>query len=99
MPGETIALRCTCVIRGISNPFVVLVISIKEDALGVLVPIPALPLAGNIFCALSCTRNKQRKMLSVKITFFIWCYFRTQRFACGNADCNTRKGENVKRER
>jgi hypothetical protein len=47
------ASRWVFVIRGISNPFEVDFISSKEDALGVVVPIPAAPVAGKIFvCAL-----------------------------------------------
>jgi len=37
--------------RGVSIPFVVEAMSNKEDALGEVVPIPAAPFAGNIFCA------------------------------------------------
>jgi hypothetical protein len=45
--------------RGISKPFVVDLISNMEDALGVVVPIPALPVAGNVFwvCALIMQRT------------------------------------------
>jgi hypothetical protein len=45
------ALRCVAVIRGISRPFVVLTISSIAEALGDVVPMPALPVAGNMFCA------------------------------------------------
>ena len=44
-----ILLRCVRVIRGISIPCVVLFISRMEDAFGVVVPMPALPVAGNVF--------------------------------------------------
>ena len=89
------ASRWTCVMRGISKPLVVLIISIKDDALGVVVPIPALPFAGNIFCALSFGISKEKKKLSVKITVFILRCFRAQRFVRGHADYNTRKGERI----
>ena len=45
------AFRCKTVIRGISMPFVVDLISNNDDAPGVVVPIPALPVAGKMFCA------------------------------------------------
>jgi hypothetical protein len=37
--------------RGIKTPFVVDFTSRMEEALGVVVPMPALPLEGNVFCA------------------------------------------------
>jgi hypothetical protein len=62
--------------RGISKPFVVLVISIKEDAFGVIVPIPALPVVGNVFVWASRERtakkdNKMRRKLFLIIAF-LW---------------------------
>ena len=41
-------MRCVSVIRGISNPFAVDLISNNDDEFGVVVPIPAAPLEGNI---------------------------------------------------
>ena len=49
--GEAMALRCVCVIRGMSKPFDVDFISSSDDASGVVVPIPAAPFEGKIFCA------------------------------------------------
>ena len=52
MAGDTIASRCVLVILDINKPFVVEFISSSEDAFGVIVPMPALPVAGNVFvCA------------------------------------------------
>ena len=52
MAGDAIKSRCVFVIRGIKIPFVVDVISSNEDASGVSVPMPALPVDGNVFvCA------------------------------------------------
>ncbi len=45
------ALRCAAVMRGISNPFEVLTISSNAEALGVIVPMPALPMPGKMFWA------------------------------------------------
>ena len=53
------ALRCVSVIRGISNPFVVDLISNNDDEFGVVVPIPAAPLEGNILvCAVEFFEDK-----------------------------------------
>jgi hypothetical protein len=43
--------RWVLVILGMSRPFELETISRIDDALGVVVPIPALPVDGNIFCA------------------------------------------------
>ena len=53
------ALRCAAVILGISIPCVVDFISRSEDAFGVIVPMPALPVDGNVFvCAwIACIQN------------------------------------------
>ena len=46
------ASRCALVILGISIPFEVETMSRIEEALGVVVPIPAEPVEGNVFdCA------------------------------------------------
>ena len=53
------ALRCGCVIRGMSIPCVVDFISRSEDAFGVVVPMPALPVEGNVLvCALPVAHKK-----------------------------------------
>ena len=50
--GNAMALRCVCVMRGISKPFVVDLISNNDELLGVIVPMPAAPLEGNLLvCA------------------------------------------------
>ena len=51
MAGDAIALRCVCVIRGTRTPFVVDVTSSNDDAFGVVVPMPAAPEYGKVFCA------------------------------------------------
>ena len=45
------ALRFASVMRGISKPFVVDLISSNEETFGAVVPMPAEPVAGNVFCA------------------------------------------------
>ncbi len=45
------AVLCAVVKRGTNMPFAVDCISNKADASGAVVPIPALPVAGNVFCA------------------------------------------------
>ena len=49
MAGATIALRCVIVMREMSKPCVVDLISRAEDAAGDVVPIPALPVEGKVF--------------------------------------------------
>ena len=62
------ALRCACVIRGIKIPFVVEVTSSNEDASGVSVPMPAAPVAGNIFCErATVVNNRNDKTKSVNV--------------------------------
>ena len=48
--GEAIASRCVFVIREIRTPLVVELISRIEDAFGVVVPMPAAPVEGKVFC-------------------------------------------------
>jgi hypothetical protein len=50
--GDAMALRCASVIRGISKPLFDPFTSSNADASGVVVPIPALPEEGKVFCAL-----------------------------------------------
>ena len=68
------ALRCTVVIRGMSNPFDVLTISSKAEEVGAVVPIPALPVDGNVFvCAVatdeSNTPIKSLNKLRIKLVY------------------------------
>jgi hypothetical protein len=45
--------------REINNPFEVDLISSNDDALGVMVPMPAAPVEGNVFvCATATNENK-----------------------------------------
>jgi len=75
VPGATILLRCVTVIRGISIPCVVLFISRMEDALGVVVPIPALPVAGNVFvCEYVPTTNAVNSDVATRFLFIVF-YF------------------------
>ena len=88
--GDAIASRCVFVMRGKSTPFVVLFTSRSEDAFGELVPMPALPVEGKVFCALEMkekiiTHAIAVKMVSIKprgvnvefvlIEFFILVFF------------------------
>ena len=57
--GDAIASRWVLVILGNNTPCVVDFISSRDDAFGALVPIPALPEAGNVFCALSEEHSEQ----------------------------------------
>jgi hypothetical protein len=56
--GVVMALRCVKVIRGINIPFDVDFTSSKEDRSGDVVPIPAAPFAGKVFCASNLTQKK-----------------------------------------
>jgi hypothetical protein len=49
--GATIASALIFSHPGISNPFLVDLISSNEDALGEVVPIPTAPVDGKVFCA------------------------------------------------
>ena len=51
------AIRCACVIRGVSTPFVVLATSNAALAFGVAVPIPT--------CALAAKDNEISKVINV----------------------------------
>jgi hypothetical protein len=76
--GLTIASRFDFVILGINNPFVVDFISSKAEASGVVVPIPALPVEGNVLvCALVLLQmmQKMNEQMQVRI-FFIMYFFR-----------------------
>ena len=72
-------MRCAYVIRGISIPCEVDFISRIADALGVVVPMPALPVDGKTFvCAerlMLIMRNvmKQKMQTSVFIIFDLLC--------------------------
>ena len=46
--GDAIASRCAFVIRGANNPCEVLVMSNNAEAVGVVVPSPALPVNGYV---------------------------------------------------
>ena len=60
MAGDAIASRWLCVILGGSNPCVVDCISNNDDACGASVPIPALPVEGNVFvCAFVFCNDKK----------------------------------------
>ena len=66
------ASRCVLVMRGTSIPFVVLVISSREDALGVVVPMPALPVAGKVLvCAVALPEHIMMIAAMSLIFFFI----------------------------
>ena len=66
MAGDAIAFLCVCVIRGIKIPFVVDFTSNKEDVLGVVVPIPAAPVEGNVFvCACAFEKSKQHNTIII----------------------------------
>jgi hypothetical protein len=56
--------------RGISIPFVVDFISNSEDPFGVVVPIPAAPVDGKIFCDLLNVENNEAAIIKVT-NFFI----------------------------
>jgi len=69
------ALRFASVMRGISKPYVVDLISSSEDAFGVVVPIPTAPFAGNVFCALTAVLSRTVMQNGSSKTFFIKNYF------------------------
>jgi hypothetical protein len=60
-----------------SKPFVVLIISISEDAFGVAVPIPALPLDGNVFwaCDEPVIHTSIGKQINFIIVFILFYFF------------------------
>ena len=64
------AALCAPVIRGSRKPLVVDLISSKQEAAGVMVPIPAAPVAGNLFWALLCNttipnRDTEKKIFCI----------------------------------
>ena len=64
--GDAIALRWVWVMREIKRPFVVDFTSNKEDASGVVVPMPAAPDEGKIFvCAVIFPQKKLNKKIVV----------------------------------
>ncbi len=63
------AFRCALVMRGGRKPCVVDFNSSMDDASGVVVPIPALPLEGNVFCA--CNVHAQKQTNKIVYIFFI----------------------------
>jgi len=68
------ALRCACVIRGGRKPLVVLFISSSDDALGAIVPIPAAPVVGNVFCACTQLAVNAAAKSSVNIFFMVYIF-------------------------
>jgi len=68
--GDAIAFLCVKVIRGIKTPFVVDFTSSKEDEFGDVVPIPAAPVDGKIFCDLLNVENNEAAIIKVT-NFFI----------------------------
>ena len=52
------AFRCVCVIRGNNTPLLVDLTSRSDDAFGVVVPMPAAPVEGKVFCAVDVIANK-----------------------------------------
>lgn len=65
------ALRWVSVMRGISNPFEVLTISSNAEALGDVVPMPALPVAGKMFCAVATVVINNVTKAEIKCAVFI----------------------------
>ena len=64
--GDAIAFLCICVIRDMRRPFDVELISKSEEAFGIVVPIPAAPVDGNVFvCA--CTENAAENKNAVNV--------------------------------
>ena len=57
--------------RGIRIPFVVDFISSREDALGVVVPIPTAPVDGNTFCALAVLMTMHSRAAVKTITVLL----------------------------
>jgi hypothetical protein len=70
--GDAMRSRCALVMRGVSIPFVVLFTSSNADALGVVVPAPALPVAGKVLvCAFNFIHANANMITIVQISFFI----------------------------
>src|SRR5215471_16717460 len=70
--GDAIESRCVFVMRDISKPFEVDLISSSEDAWGVVVPIPAAPVAGKMFCACALIIPRTLNDISRKVFFIMW---------------------------
>ena len=99
--GVAIASRCVLVIRGVSIPFVVLLISSADEEAGAVVPMPALPVTGNVFCALEINESSRIHPMATKIvisvpgrlkvefvsnSFFIFLEFLVLRIFVGGKD-------------
>ena len=65
------ASRCVLVIRGMSNPFVVDLISSREEASGVRVPMPAEPVEGKVLVCVKAILQKKRRQQVIVSGLFI----------------------------
>ena len=73
--GVAIALRCIKVIRGISIPFVVDFISSNDEAFGDVVPMPAAPVDGKMFCPNENEKQKSAGTKHSRFTFFMMIFY------------------------
>ena len=70
------ASLCACVIRGIKTPFVVDFTSNRDLVSGDIVPIPAEPVLGKVFCALSAYAStrvvvRKNRLFFIKFNFYL----------------------------
>src|ERR1043166_3078927 len=79
--GEAMALRCACVMRGMRIPLLVLFTSSSDEPFGVVVPIPAAPVEGKIFCDCSCLLiNKQTIIIKIYLSVLNFVFIKNRIF-------------------